>query len=130
MRDLESYFDSDNDEEEQIDGGLLPEIAQLKETYYKEKFGFANVDKLSAVGIIEYVGHLLVARDVVIELSTCYVVAVEWILRYYYTGVPSWSWYVIWSLEKYCFRIFHIKVLSVPLCSICFGSKAFFKHQY
>ena len=47
MHDLESYFDSD-DEEEQIDGGLLPEIAQFKESYYKEKFGFASVDKLSA----------------------------------------------------------------------------------
>ena len=47
MRDLEGYFDSDDDEEEQIDGGLLPEMAQLKETYYKEKFGFASVDKLS-----------------------------------------------------------------------------------
>ena len=130
MRDLESYFDNDDDdEEEQIDGGLLPEIAQFKEAYYKEKFGFASVDKLSA-SIVEYVNHLLVARDVLTELSTCYVVAVEWILRYYYTGVPSWSWYVIWSIENYCFRIFHVKVLSVPLRSICFGSKTFFKHHY
>ena len=128
MHDLESYFDSD-DEDEQIDGGLLPEIAQFKESYYKEKFGFASVDKLSAVSI-EYVDHLLVARDVVTELSTCYVVAVEWIVRYYYKGVPSWSWYVIWSLEKHCFWIFHVKVLSVPLCSICFGFKKFFEHQY
>ena len=48
MHDLESYFD-DNDEEEQIDGGLLPEIAQIKEVYYKEKFGFASIDKLSIV---------------------------------------------------------------------------------
>ena len=48
MHDLESYFD-DNDEEEQIDGGLLPEIAQIKEAYYKEKFGFASIDKLSIV---------------------------------------------------------------------------------
>ena len=47
MRDLESYFD--DDEEEQIDGGLLPEMAQLKENYYKEKFGFANIDKLSVL---------------------------------------------------------------------------------
>ena len=52
MHDLESYFDSEDDEEEQIDGGLLPEMAQLKETYYKEKFGFANVDKLSIVNIL------------------------------------------------------------------------------
>ncbi|XP_065889991.1 5'-3' exoribonuclease 1-like [Dysidea avara] len=76
VHDLESFFDSDDDEEEQIDGGMLTEIAQFKEGYYKEKFGFANIDK-----------------DVLSELSTCYVVAIMWILRYYYTGVPSWSWF-------------------------------------
>ena len=45
MHDLESFFDSDDDEEEQIDGGMLTEIAQFKDGYYKEKFGFANIDK-------------------------------------------------------------------------------------
>ena len=96
MRDLESFFNSD-DEDEQVDGGLLPEVAQLKESYYKEKFGFTSVDKLSIVNtlsMLSCVHHSLVARDVLTELSTCYVVAVEWILRYYYIGVPSWSWYV------------------------------------
>ena len=47
MHDLERYFDGENDEEEQIDGGLLLEMAQLKEMYYKVQLGFANVDKLS-----------------------------------------------------------------------------------
>jgi len=45
VHDLESFFDSDDDEEEQIDGGMLTEIAQFKDGYYKEKFGFANIDK-------------------------------------------------------------------------------------
>ena len=39
---------------------------------------------------------------------TCYIVALEWILCYYYTGVPSYSWYVVWSLEK-CFEIFSLR---------------------
>lgn len=53
MHDFESYFDSEDDEEEQIDGALLPEMAQHKEGYYKEKFGFASVDKLSVTGSVE-----------------------------------------------------------------------------
>ena len=50
MRDLESFFDNDDDEDEEIDAaGLLPEVAQHKEAYYKEKFGFISIDKLSVV---------------------------------------------------------------------------------
>ena len=52
MHDLERYFDSENDEEEQIDGGLLLEMAQLKEMYYKVQLGFANVDKLSIINVL------------------------------------------------------------------------------
>ena len=54
MHDLERYFDGENDEEEQIDGGLLLEMAQLKEMYYKVQLGFANVDKLSIINIELY----------------------------------------------------------------------------
>ena len=107
-------------------------MVQLKESYYKEKFGFTSVDKLSYQCWVIWIVYivLLVARDVVNELATCYIVAVEWILRYYYTGVPSWSWYVVWSLKSHCFRIFCAKVLSVPLCSLRFWSERFCKHQY
>ena len=52
MHDLERYFDGENDEEEQIDGGLLLEMAQLKEMYYKVQLGFANVDKLSIINVL------------------------------------------------------------------------------
>ena len=52
MHDLEKYFDGENDEEEQIDGGLLLEMAQLKEMYYKVQLGFANVDKLSIINVL------------------------------------------------------------------------------
>lgn len=63
MHDLESFFDSDDDEEEQIDGGMLTEIAQFKEGYYKEKFGFANVDKWGRMIGSCYQSHLVVAIE-------------------------------------------------------------------
>jgi len=58
VRDLESFFDSEDDEEEQIDGGLLPEMAQYKEGYYKEKFGFASINKLSVIDRLNCMNHL------------------------------------------------------------------------
>ena len=82
MRDLESYFDSADDEEEQIDG-LLPEMAQCKETYYKKKFGFTSVDKLSVFS--SYMNYLLFYRLLGMLLVNCQ--HVMWLLwnGYYVT---------------------------------------------
>ncbi|XP_065842209.1 5'-3' exoribonuclease 1-like isoform X2 [Oscarella lobularis] len=58
-------------------GGLFAsEFAQRKKTYYREKLGFDDVDS----GALK-------------EQSKCYVVAIQWILHYYFNGVPSWSWF-------------------------------------
>ena len=48
---------------------------QMKVNYYKEKMGFTHVDDA-----------------VLTEQAKCFVVGVQWVLHYYYTGVPSWSW--------------------------------------
>ena len=48
---------------------------ELKTRYYQEKLGFARVDE-----------------EVLAEQAKCYVVGIQWVLHYYYTGVPSWSW--------------------------------------
>ena len=48
---------------------------ELKTRYYQEKMGFVRVDE-----------------EVLAEQTKCYVVGVQWVLHYYYTGVPSWSW--------------------------------------
>ena len=51
------------------------EMMQHKQLYYQMKMGFAIVDK-----------------KVLYEQAKCYAVGVQWVLHYYYTGVPSWSW--------------------------------------
>ena len=72
IQSLESYFEAeDKDRVESFEKELL----QLKERYYCEKFGFVRTD-----------------RSVLRELSRCYIVGVQWVLAYYFTGVPSWSW--------------------------------------
>ncbi len=43
-----------------------------------EKLGFAHVDE-----------------SVLAEQAKCYAVGIQWVLYYYYSGVPSWSWSVI-----------------------------------
>ena len=55
---------------------FVTDVAAMKAIYYQEKFGIEKVteQKLS-------------------ELAKCYIVGLQWVLSYYYTGVPSWSWY-------------------------------------
>lgn len=35
----------------------------------------------------------LMYRHVRAEQTECYIQALQWILFYYYRGVPSWSWF-------------------------------------
>ena len=51
-------------------------LTPLQTKYYKEKMSFVHVDE-----------------GVLAEQAKCYVVGIQWVLYYYYTGVPSWSWY-------------------------------------
>ena len=69
---LEDYF---KEEDEQWVGTFERDLAETKSVYYQEKMGFARVDE-----------------DVLLNQARCYVVGVQWVLQYYYTGVPSWSW--------------------------------------
>lgn len=52
------------------------DFLQHKKTYYQKKLGFHDIDS-----------------SVLKEQAKGYVVAVQWILGYYYHGVPSWSWF-------------------------------------
>ncbi|KAG2735510.1 hypothetical protein G9P44_001724 [Scheffersomyces stipitis] len=47
-----------------------------KDKYYKEKLHFSIYDK-----------------DKIVELTEHYVEGLQWVLYYYYQGVPSWNWY-------------------------------------
>ena len=51
------------------------DLAAMKSCYYREKLNFLHVDS-----------------SVLAELAKCYLVGVQWVLSYYYHGVPSWSW--------------------------------------
>ena len=70
--DLQSYFAAED--ADRVDS-FEKDMRQHKELYYKQKMGFAHVDD-----------------NVLLEQAKCYVVGVQWVLLYYYTGVPSWSW--------------------------------------
>ena len=70
--DLESYFAK---EDQDVATSFDSDFTQLKARYYQEKLGFTCVDEA-----------------VLAEQTKCYVVGVQWVLHYYYSGVPSWSW--------------------------------------
>ena len=69
---LEAYFEVED--QDRMDS-FEEELMQMKVNYYKEKMGFTHVDDA-----------------VLAEQAKCFVVGVQWVLHYYYTGVPSWSW--------------------------------------
>ena len=69
---LEAYFEEED--QDRMDS-FEEELMQMKVNYYKEKMGFTHVDDA-----------------VLAEQAKCFVVGVQWVLHYYYTGVPSWSW--------------------------------------
>ena len=37
--------------------------------------------------------HVFTYRDVLEQQAVDYVKGLQWILHYYYTGVPSWGWF-------------------------------------
>ena len=72
IQSLKAYFE--DEDQDRVDS-FEQELMQIKINYYKEKMGFTDVDDA-----------------VLAEQAKCFVVGIQWILHYYYTGVPSWSW--------------------------------------
>ena len=69
ISDIKSYFsEEDNDLGENFD----KEMHAQKCRYYTDKFGVNDTQ--------------------IHEIVECYIHGIQWILSYYYTGVPSWSW--------------------------------------
>jgi 5'-3' exoribonuclease 1 len=66
---VKEYF---KEEDKDRDTLLEADFSKFKAKYYQEKMGFTNVNR----GVLE-------------EQAKCYVVGIQWILHYYYSGVPS-----------------------------------------
>ncbi|UKJ89624.2 exoribonuclease [Theileria orientalis] len=58
-----------------------------KEAYYREKFHLTEEDDMKAF---------------VQEVSFHYIKGICWVLRYYYQGCPSWSWYYPYHYSPFC----------------------------
>ena len=72
IKSVDDYFKK---EDEDMETMLESDFSKFKAKYYQEKMGFSSVNK----GVLE-------------EQAKCYVVGIQWILNYYYSGVPSWGW--------------------------------------
>nr|PVC54656.1 exoribonuclease [Theileria orientalis] len=58
-----------------------------KEAYYREKFHLTEEDDM---------------KEFVQEVSFHYIKGICWVLRYYYQGCPSWSWYYPYHYSPFC----------------------------
>ena len=69
---LQSFFDA---EDETTHDNFEQDFFEHKSTYYQSKLGIDHVNDA-----------------VLLEQAKCFVVGIQWVLHYYYSGVPSWSW--------------------------------------
>lgn len=79
MRVFKKYDQAIVDDEyglEQKFGIYNERLEQWKDKYYQDKLGFSYYD-----------------TDKLRDLTENYVEGLQWVLRYYYSGCPSWSWY-------------------------------------
>ncbi|RXM36848.1 5'-3' exoribonuclease 1 [Acipenser ruthenus] len=74
-------FPDDDHEDEDL---FETEFRQYKRSYYMTKMG------------VEVVSDEFLAGQ-----AECYVLAIQWILHYYYHGVQSWSWYYPYHYAPY-----------------------------
>lgn len=79
---LAAKFDDDllSDDEDIFD----TEFAMFKRDYYMQKFGYEEI-----------------TSGVLAELTFQYVEGIQWILFYYFRGVPSWSWFYPFHYAPY-----------------------------
>ena len=77
------YGDEEGGEEEEDSDTFDEEFRLHKRHYYMTKLEYESVNKQ-------------VLRDQCEE----YVRGIQWILLYYFEGVPSWSWYVVMLLQR------------------------------
>ncbi|XP_075717589.1 5'-3' exoribonuclease 1 [Rhinoderma darwinii] len=84
------------DEDPEDDDLFETEFRQYKRSYYMTKMG------------VEVVSDEFLAGQ-----AECYVLAIQWILHYYYHGVQSWSWYYPYHYAPYLSDICNIGRLKL-----------------
>ncbi|KAJ7394677.1 5'-3' exoribonuclease 1 [Desmophyllum pertusum] len=91
---LAAKFDEDlSDDDEDI---FETEFAMLKRDYYMQKLGYEEIN-----------------RDVMAEQTFQYVTGIQWILSYYFSGVPSWSWFYPFHYAPYMSDIRNFSELDI-----------------
>ncbi|XP_064642506.1 5'-3' exoribonuclease 1-like isoform X2 [Lineus longissimus] len=83
---------SDSDSEDMFD----MEFRQHKRNYYMDKMRFEHV-----------------TPDVLEDQAHGYVRAIQWILLYYYDGVPSWSWFYPYHYAPYISDVKNFKDMDI-----------------
>ncbi|KAK2552969.1 5'-3' exoribonuclease 1 [Acropora cervicornis] len=89
----EKFDDEFSDEEEDT---FDVEFAMFKRDYYMQKLGYLEVN-----------------RDVLVEQTFQYVMGIQWILLYYFRGVPSWSWFFPFHYAPFMSDIKNFSDLSI-----------------
>ncbi|XP_059155106.1 5'-3' exoribonuclease 1-like isoform X2 [Physella acuta] len=74
--DYDEYDDDDDDDEEEDYNTIGDEFKLHKRNYYMDKMSYSEV-----------------THDVLKDQAHGYVIAIQWILLYYFEGCPSWSWF-------------------------------------
>ncbi|XP_068754427.1 5'-3' exoribonuclease 1-like isoform X2 [Montipora capricornis] len=70
---VQKFDDESSEDDEDV---FETEFAMFKRDYYMQKLEYKEVN-----------------RDVLAEQTFQYVMGIQWILLYYFRGVPSWSWF-------------------------------------
>lgn len=84
------------DEDPEDDDLFETEFRQYKRSYYMTKMGVE-----------------VVSDEFLADQAECYVLAIQWILHYYYHGVQSWSWYYPYHYAPYLSDIRNISHLKL-----------------
>ncbi|XP_069474375.1 5'-3' exoribonuclease 1 isoform X2 [Ambystoma mexicanum] len=93
---LDTSEDACKEEDPEDDDLFETEFRQYKRSYYMTKMG------------VEVISDEFLAGQ-----AECYVLAIQWILHYYYHGVQSWSWYYPYHYAPYLSDIRNISKLKL-----------------
>lgn len=98
----------ENDSEEEPDDSIRLWESGWKERYYSQKFNtYADDDKFKRAYV--FFGSNLCLYSIV----TKYVEGLSWVLKYYYQGVPSWTWYYPYHYSPFASDFYFIDELEI-----------------